>query len=147
MKKLFILSLILTMGLFTIGQTVDYTVYKQASPLTVVACTLASAGADTVILEVKKDNENVNLCYNFTTYATQISGTSEAWVDIYGANELTYGAFELIEAEDTLVTGAFMNSSIDTDGYIYRYFMIIITAKTQTQSTQIDGQFYIWRRP
>ena len=147
MKKVLLFFFVIGLALATTAQTVDYTMYNQSSPLTVVGCTLASAGADTTIIEIKKDKYNINQCYNFTTFATQISGTSEVWVDIYGANELTYGAFELIEAEDTLVTGSFMNSSTDTDGYVYRYLMVIITAKTQTQSTKVDGQLYIWRRP
>jgi len=108
------------------------------------ADTLASAGADTVDIKLYTiGNKTVN--FSLQTISANVSGTSEGYTDLYKSNDnVNWELVATRTAADTLNSSNLVNFRTDVDGYDARYLRLIITNKTQTQSTIYNSYLYIW---
>lgn len=139
MKKLILLCLFVVAAITLSAQ--DY-VLSAPGVYSVMDDTVASAQTDNSTIELKIPDGNV-WNYQLALYYTQLSGTSEVWVDTYYS--LDCSNWELITrvAGDTLKSGNAVCLHEDNDGFPYRYLRVLITAKTATQSTRVRGSLYL----
>jgi hypothetical protein len=140
MKRLFLLCLFVVAAITLSAQN-----YTLAAPgvTNIVDDTVASAGTDSRYVLLKIPDGNV---WNFQLmlYYTQLSGTSEVWIDTYCSNDGSNWELAVARAAgDTLKNGNTVCLHEDNDGFPYRYFKVLYTAKTAIQSTRVRGYLYL----
>lgn len=104
--------------------------------------TLASAATSSKTILLKIPDGNV-YNYQFQWSYSQLSGTSEVWVDTYFSNDGSNWELIARAAGDTLKSGNVVDLHEDNDGFPYRYLKVLLTAKTATQSTHVHGFIYL----
>jgi hypothetical protein len=138
MKKLIFLCLFIVAAIMAGAQ--DYTLFRPGVT-NIIDDTVASAGTDdaTILLKI---NDNV-WNYQLQMIYTQLSGTSEVWVDVAYSLDGTNWETASRAAGDTLKSGNAVCLKEDNDGFPYRYLKVTYTGKTQTQSTRVRGWLYL----
>lgn len=147
MKKLFLIVVLGVFSLFATAQ--DYTFVAGSAPTLIYNDTLASAATASVVCLLKSAPDGKPLRYSLVVQSLNVSGTSEGYIDLYGANYNTALAYELLSARtsnDTLNSSNLVDARTDTDGYDYRYLRFNITNKTQTQSTIYKAWLYVTKQ-
>lgn len=142
MKRLtLIFSLLIVFTICTQAQiSLDFTTQKAGAFQIFDSTVLTSADTDTVdiyIKTVKGQRWNYGLVFN----AIQNSGTSEVWVDTWVANHYYQKGFSLITraAGDTLNASFGLYLEKEKDNFSFKFLRVIVTAKTASQNTTING--------
>ena len=138
MKRLILLCLFVVAAIALGAQ--DYTLYKPGVT-NIIDDTVTSAGSDDCTVLLKIDGNVWN--YQLMLYYTQISATSEVWIDTYYSNDGTNWEIIARAAGDTLKSGNTVCLHEDSDGFPYRYLKVLYTAKTATQTTRVRGYLYL----
>jgi hypothetical protein len=119
----------------------DYTLNKPGvTQINDATLSSAATSSKTILLKIP-DGHYYN--YQFQWSYTELSGTSEVWVDTYCSNDGSNWEAIARAAGDTLKSGNAVCLHEDNDGFAYRYLKVLLTAKTATQSTHVHGFIYL----